>query len=196
MTVQIKPLKGFENPLNGENNTLSLLIKSDFKLNKHLLESKQKLLISLTSIINHYKDAHKIHFYHKLLVPIRNSSDYISTRGYKLSLNSLKSNLDDSFENVISMSPNTIYSHFINIIINKDDKVIKLSDDKFYQLNHIIGSCISHINNNEFSLVDNIPFKKSMMKIEKKNSYIEKQTNIINKKYFCILRQHVEYLTI
>ena len=35
-----------------------------------------------------------------------------------------------------------------------------------------------------------------MMKIEKKNSYIEKQTNIINKKYLRILRQHVEYLTL
>ena len=120
----------------------------------------------------------------------------MSTRGYKLSLNSLKSNLDDSFKNVISMSPNTIYSHFINIIINKDDKVRKLSDDKFCELNRIIRSSISHINNNEFSLVDNIPLKKSMMKIEKKNSYIEKQTNIINKKYLRILRQHVEYLTI
>ena len=59
MRVQIKPLKGFENYLNGENNTLSLLVKSNHELNEHLRESKQKLLISLTSIINHYKDAQK-----------------------------------------------------------------------------------------------------------------------------------------
>ena len=195
MTVQIKPLKGFKNPLNGENNTLSLLIKSDFKLNKHLLESKQKLLISLTSIINHYKDAHKIHFYHKLLVPIRNSSDYISTRWYKLSLNSLKSNLDDSFKNMIRLCPNTFYSHFINIIIKKNDEVLKINYQEFIEINHIIRSSIIYINNNQTSFVDNIPFKKPMMKIEKKNAYIEKQTKIINKKYLLILRQHIEYLT-
>ena len=196
MTVQIKPLKGFENYLNGENNTLSLLVKSNHELNEHLRESKQKLFISLTSIINHYKDAQKIHFYHKLLVPIRNRSDYIKTKWYELSFNSLKINLDDSFKNVISMCPNTIYSHFINVIINKDDKVIKLSDDKFHELNHTIRSSLSNINNNKLSFVDNKPFEKSMMKIEKKNSYIEKQTNIINKKYLRILRQHVEYLTL
>ena len=36
MTVQIKPLKGFENYLNGENNTLSLLVKSNHELNERL----------------------------------------------------------------------------------------------------------------------------------------------------------------
>ena len=149
MTVQIKPLKGFENYLNGENNTLNLLIKSDHELNKHLQESKQKLLISLTSIINHYKDAQKIHFYHKLLVPIRNRSDYIKTKWYELSFNSLKINLDDSFKNVISMCPNTIYSHFINVIIKKSNNILKINDKEFIELNNIIRSSISNINNNK-----------------------------------------------
>ena len=31
--------------------------------------------------------------------------------------------------------------------------------------------------------------------MEKKNTYIAKQTKIINKKYLHILRQHIEYLT-
>ena len=66
------------------------------------------------------------------------------------------------------MCPNTIYSHFINVIINKDDKVIKLSDDKFHELNHTIRSSLSNINNNKLSFVDNKPFEKSMMKIEKR----------------------------
>ena len=196
MTVQIKPLKGFENYLNGENNTLSLLIKSDHELNKHLQESKQKLLISLTSIINHYKDAQKIHFYHKLLVPIRNRSDYIKTKWYELSFNSLKINLDDSFKNVISMCPNTIYSHFINVIIKKSNNILKINDKEFIELNNIIRSSISNINNNKLSFVDNKPFEKYMIKIEKKNVYIEKQTNIINKRYLSVLKQHIEYLTL
>ena len=196
MTVQIKPLKGFENYLNGENNTLSLLIKSDYELNKHLQESKQKLLISLTSIINHYKDVQKIHFYHKLLVPIRNRSDYIKTKWYELSFNSLKINLDDSFKNVISMCPNTIYSHFINVIIKKSSNILKINDNEFIELNHIIRSSISNMNNDELSFVDNKPFEKYMIKIEKKNVYIEKQTNIINKRYLSDLKQHIEYLTL
>ena len=196
MTVQIKPLKGFENYLNGENNTLSLLLKSDYELNKHRQESKQKLLISLTSIINHYKDAQKIHFYHKLLVPIRNRSDYIKTKWYELSFNSLKINLDDSFKNVISMCPNTIYSHFINIIITKNDEVLKINNDKFIELNNIIRSSISNINNNQLSFADNIPFEKPMRKIEKKNAYIDKQSKIVNKRYLSVLKQHIEYLTL
>ena len=35
-----------------------------------------------------------------------------------------------------------------------------------------------------------------MIKIEKKNVYIEKQTNIINKRYLSVLKQHIEYLTL
>ena len=196
MTTQVKLLKGFKNYLNGENNTLSLLVKSSHELNEHLRESKQKLLISLTSIINHYKDAQKIHFYHKLQVPKRNISDYISTKWYELSFNSLKINLDDSFKNVISMCPNTIYSHFINVIIKKDDKVIKLSDDKFNKLNHIIRSSIARINNNELSFVDDNPFERYMMEIKRRESHIKKQTKIINEKYLSVLKQHIEYLTL
>ena len=67
MPVEIKLLKGFSNPINNESNTLSLLVKSDYELNEHLHESKQKLVISLTSIINHLKDAQEINFYHKLI---------------------------------------------------------------------------------------------------------------------------------
>ena len=37
MTVQIKPLKGFDNPINNEKNTLSLLVKSDYGLNKNFV---------------------------------------------------------------------------------------------------------------------------------------------------------------
>ena len=186
MTVQIKPLKGFNNPVNNEKNTLSLLVKSDYGLNKQLHESKQKLLISLTNIISHHKDAQKINFYHKLLVPIKSRSDYLVTKWYKISLNSLKRDLDDSFKEVIESCPNNFYSHFINIIITKNDEVLKLNDGKFYELNHIIRSSISNINNNQYLLVDNIPFEKTMIKIEKKDTYIDKQSKIVNKRYLSV----------
>ena len=196
MSVSIKPLKGFSNPINNESNTLSLLVKSDYELNEHLHESKQKLLISLTSIINHHKDAQKIHFYHKLLVPIRNRSEYLVTTWYKISLNSLKRALDDSFKEVIKSFPNTFYSHFINIIITKNNEVLKINNDKFIELNNIIRSSISNINNNQLSFADNIPFEKPMRKIEKKNAYIDKQSKIVNKRYLSVLKQHIEYLTL
>ena len=54
MTVQIKPLKGFKNPINNEKNTLSLLVKSDFKLQEHISKAREKLLVSLTNIIGNY----------------------------------------------------------------------------------------------------------------------------------------------
>ena len=196
MTTQVKLLKGFKNHLNGENNTLSLLVKSSYKLNEHLRESKQKLLISLTSIINNYKDAQNIHFYHKFSIPIMSRTDYIRTKSYELSLNSLKINLDDSFKDVISITPNTFYSHFINVIIEKDNKVIKISDDKFNKLNHIIRSSISSINNKALSFVDNDPFEKAMMAIKERGLRIKKRTKIINEMYLSVLKQHIEYLTL
>ena len=197
MTVQIKPLKGFKNYLNGEYNTLSLLIKSDYELHKHLSKAKKKLLISLTSIINHYKDSQKIHFYHKLQVPLGRRCDYLTTKWYKLSLNSLKVNLDDSLESLISIAPSKFNSHFINIIIEKDNEVIKLSDDKFHKLNHIIRSALTVINNKKLSFVDDdVPFEKAMMNIKERGLHIKKQTKIINEKYLSVLKQHLEYLTL
>ena len=94
------------------------------------------------------------------------------------------------------MCPNTIYSHFINVIIKKSNNILKINDNEFIELNHIIRSSISNTNNNKLSFVDNKPFEKYMIKIEKKNVYIEKQTNIINKRYLSVLKQHIEYSTL
>ena len=41
MSVEIKPLKGFSNPINNESSTLSLLVKSDYGLNEHLHKSNK-----------------------------------------------------------------------------------------------------------------------------------------------------------
>ena len=97
MTVQIKPLKGFKNYINCEHNTLSLLGKSDCKLESHLSYSREKLLTSLTSIIEHYKSNSKydIHFYHKIQVLDGKRSDFLKTRSYKTKLDSIKIDLND-----------------------------------------------------------------------------------------------------
>ena len=105
MTVQIKPLKGFKNYYNNEYNTLSLLVKSDYDLLEHLSKAKEKLLISLTSIIDHYKNAQEIHFYHKLQTSLGRRCKYLTTKRYKPSLNSLRVDLDDSLESLISIAP-------------------------------------------------------------------------------------------
>ena len=101
MTVQIKPLKGFKNYYNKEHNTLSLLVKSNHNLPNHLSKAKVKLLISLTSIIDNYKDYQEIHFYHKLQTSIGRRKHYLTTKRYKLSLNTLKVDLNDSLESLI-----------------------------------------------------------------------------------------------
>ena len=192
MSVQIKPLKGFSNPINNESNTLSLLVKSDYDLYEHLSKAKEKLILSLTSILNYFKDS-EINFYHKVQIPNKNNSLYITTRCYKLSLNSLKGIIDDSLKKVIDLCPNSYTSHFINIFVNKNDNTIILNNNEFIELNRIIRDSIN--NNHTYEFSNNNKFEKTMIKMEKKNTYIAKQTKIINKKYLHILRQHIEYLT-
>ena len=112
MTVQIKLLKGFKNPINHEKNTLSLLVKSDCKLQEHISSSREKLLTSLTCIIKHYKNKNCIaHFYHKLQISNNGKTTYPKTKLYKTTLDSI--NLDTSIENLLRVANgNKFDSHF------------------------------------------------------------------------------------
>ena len=195
MPVEIKPLKGFENPINNESNTLSLLVKSDYGLNEHLHKSKQKLLISLTSIINHFKDAQVIHFYHKIDIPSSYKWNFQITRFYKISLNSLKRDLDDSLKEVIELCPNKFNSHFVNVVAKKNNEVLKINNNNFIKINHIIRDSISNIKNYKYSFVNN-PYEEAIIKIKKKERYIVKQTKIINERHLSVLKQFIEYLTL
>ena len=58
MTVQLKVLKGFRQ------NSLSMIVKSDYELMDHLINAKEKLLAALNKIIDHYQL--EIYFYHKI----------------------------------------------------------------------------------------------------------------------------------
>ena len=194
MSVQIKPLKGFSNPINNESNTLSLLVKSDYELYEHLNKSKKKLIPSLISILNYFRDS-EIKFYHKVQIPMKhNNYTFITSKCYKLSLDSLKVTIDDSLKDVIESCPNSYTSHFVNIFVKKNGDIISLNNDGFIKLNHIIRCAIN--NNHIYKFSNNDLFEKTMMKIEKNDTYILKQTKIINKKYLRILRHHIDYLTL
>ena len=196
MTAQIKALKGFKNYYNKEYNTLSLLVKSDHDLLEHLSKAKEKLLISLTCIIDHYKNYQEINFYHKLQTSLGRKKHYLTTKWYKPSLNSLRVDLDNSLENLISIAPSKFDSHFINVIIVKDNETIELSDDEFHKLNNIIRGKLTKINNKKLSFVDNDPFEKAMMNIKERNLQIKKRIKITNEKYLTALKQYIEYLTL
>ena len=195
MTVQIKPLKGFRNPINSESNTLSLLIKSDYELYEHLSKAKEKLILSLSSILNHFKNS-EVNFYHKMQVPSKNGPIYITTRDYKLSLNSPKGIIDDSLKRVFDICHNSFLSHFVNIFVIKNGNTITLNNDNFLELNRIIRDAISNVNKIQYSFADNDPFEKIMTRINKKDRYIDKQSKTVNKRYLSVLKQHMEYLTL
>ena len=179
MTVQIKLLKGFKNHYNHEMNTLSLLVKSNYELIEHLSNSKEKLLIALTSIIDHYKNDQDIYFYHKLQVSHCRKPYYLKTKRYKLI--SPKLDLENSLKDLISISHSIanskFISHFINFIIVKDNVTIELSKDEFRKLSNIIMSkstYINTLNNNKISHFidddDNNPFEKASINMNNKES--------------------------
>ena len=173
MTVQIKPLKGFKNPINHELNTLSLLVKSNHDLREHLINARDKILISLSSIMDYYESGQEIYFYHKIQVPKGYKKEYLKSKRYKSSLNSLKVDLNDSLESLISFVPCKFDSHFINIIIVKDNETIELSADEFSKSNWIIRSKLTKINNEDLHFVDKDnegPFEKIPINMNNKVS--------------------------
>ena len=157
MTVQIKPLKGFKNHINGEDNTLSLLIKSDYELQGHLSNARNKLLTSLTSIIDYYDSNpnHEIYFYHKLKVLNGRRGNYLKTIAYKTDLDSIKMDLNNSIKNLLSIAPGKFVSHFVNVTIILYDNPLELNDNEFSKLNWKIRTQLSKINSKEYDFVDN-----------------------------------------
>ena len=216
MTVQIKPLKGFINHYNHEQNTLSLLVKSNCDLQEHLSSTREKLLTSLTSIIDHHKTDQDIYFYHKLQVSHGRRTDYLKTKRYKTALDSLKVDLNASIKNLLSFAPSKFVSHFVNVIILIDNEPIELSDDKFHELNHIIRSKITKINNEGLFFVnndkddndvgqieksrkeslfiydnDNDPFEKALINARNIDLRIKRDIKIANKKYINYLETYI-----
>ena len=169
MTVQIKPLKGFKNPLNHELNTLSLLVKSNYNLQEHLSNAKEKILISLNCIMDYYESGQEIYFYHKIQIPYGYKKEYLKSRRYKSSLDSLKVDLNNSLESLLSFVPSKFDSHFINVIIIMDNETIELSADEFSKLNWIIRSKLTKINNEDLHF-DEEPLEKIPINMNNKLS--------------------------
>ena len=106
--------------------------------------------------MNYFKDS-EIKFYHKIQIPQKyNNHIFITSRCYKLSLNSLKVIIDDSLKDVIDSCPNSYTSHFINIFAKKNGDTIILDKDNFLEVNHIMRDAIS--NKYKYLFVDNKPF--------------------------------------
>ena len=146
MTVQIKLLKGFKNPINDEMNTLSLLVKSDLNLKEHLSKAKEKLLTALTCIMEAYNQNYIIYFYHKLQVIYENKTEYLSTKAYLTNSCNLKRDLNSSVEEVLKMTYGKKTSHFVNLRIKLNDDVIELSQKEFKDLNLKLISALSKMN--------------------------------------------------
>ena len=176
MTVQIKLLKGFRNFVNNERNTLSLLVKSDLVLRKHLLHAYEKILTSLTSILENFDSNFVIFFYHKLSVIYENKMEYLRTKDYHTDLGQLIGNLDSSIEEVIKMTYGKFNSHFINVTIKMNDgyDVYELSPEEFKILNFKHRTALSKMNEEEDLFNDVV---EQIKKKVKNNSKIKKATD-------------------
>ena len=165
MTVQIKPLKGFKNYLNNEFNTMSLLVKSDLELKEHLSNAREKLLVSLTNIMDNYNSSHIIYFYHKVQVLYGKKTEYLSTKASFTKSHTLKRDLNDSIKDLLKLAYGKLKSHFVNITILLNDKELNLSKDEFINLNWKIRSNLSKMDNKEPIFVDNNDIEKKNKKV-------------------------------
>ena len=96
---------------------------------------------------------------------------------------------------MIELCPNKFNSHFVNVVAKKNNEVLKINNNNFIKINHIIRDSISNIKNYKYSFVNN-PYEEAMIKIKKKERYIVKQTKIINERHLSVLKQFIEYLTL
>ena len=165
MTVQIKPLKGFKNYLNNEFNTMSLLVKSDLELKEHLSNAREKLLVSLTNIMDNYNSSYIIYFYHKVQVLYGKKTEYLSTKACLTKSHTLKRDLNDSIKDLLKLAYGKLKSHFVNITILLNDKELNLSKDEFINLNWKIRSNLSKMDNKEPLFVDNNDIEKKNKKV-------------------------------
>ena len=190
MTVQIKPLKGFKNYLNNEFNTMSLLVKSDLELKEHLSNAREKLLVSLTNIMDNYNSSHIIYFYHKVQVLYGKKTEYLSTKACFTKSHTLKRDLNDSIKDLLKLAYGKLKSHFVNITILLNDKELNLSKDEFINLNWKIRSNLSKMDNSSDSLfIDDDSLFIDEVKTIKKNKKVDdvkqiKKNNKCNKPLF------------
>ena len=165
MAVQIKPLKGFKNHINNEFNTMSLLVKSDLELKEHLSNAREKLLVSLTNIMDNYDSSYIIYFYHKVQVLYGKKTEYLSTKACFTKSHTLKRDLNDSIKDLLKLAYGKLKSHFVNITILLNDKELNLSKDEFINLNWKIRSNLSKMDNKEPIFVDNNDIEKKNKKV-------------------------------
>ena len=163
MTVQIKPLLGYVNPINDENNTLSLLIKSNWPLREHLSNAIEKILASLTCIIRKYESKYKLYFYHKIKISCNRDPEYHRTKSYEMHSQTIEKELSNSIKETLKKDFGKLLSHFINITISLNDELLVISKDSFSKLNWSIRNELAKINNK-----DPQPFNNEVKDIKEK----------------------------
>ena len=148
MSVQIKPLLGYVNPMNSENNTLSLLIKSNYQLREHLSNSLNKILSALKSIMEKYDSKYTMYFYHKIRILCDNKKDpkYHRSKKYAMIAKNLEIELRNSFVDILRKNFGKLLSHFINIKISLNDETLVLDAQEFTNLNWLIRDRLAKIN--------------------------------------------------
>ena len=140
-------LKGFK-----EQNTLSLLLKSDpnLNLNEHIISVKDKLIKALKCILENIGSNRFTYFYHNLKVQVKGKkyNPSVITRKYSLELSDIESQLNGSIKELISIAFGTKTAHFINVkvcSVNHDTfaRLIELSQKEFKELNSKLSKAIS-----------------------------------------------------
>ena len=164
----VKLLKGFRSPITEEMNTISLLLKSNLDLKEHIKSVRVKLLKALTCILENYGRNYNVYFHHKIVVLCGRNNEYPSTNEYLTSLANLKKNLNSSLNHAIRMTyGKKKSSHFVNIRMESNGKVVELSKREFIELNSKIISAISMINDECLFIDDNEkPIKKAIQSDE------------------------------
>ena len=151
----VKLLKGFCNPINGETNTISLLLKSNLDLNEHIKSVRVKLLKALTCILENYGRNYDVYFHHKIVVEREKSYEYLSTNYHYTKLAYLKNDLNSSLNEAIRLTYGEIDTHFVNKKMVSNGKVVELSKREFIDLNSKMMSAISIINDEYIFIDDN-----------------------------------------
>ena len=154
MPVEIKLLRGFKNPINNENNSMSLLVKSDLDLKEHLISAEEKLRVSLNSIFQNYYSNHITYFYHKLQVLYENKKEHLCSKTYFTDIGNLKRDLNASLKETLRIAYGKKISHFVNVTIRLNDHVIELSQEEFKDLNLKLRSDLSKMNDKKALFVD------------------------------------------
>ena len=194
MNVSIKILKPYNHPLNGEESTLSLLVKSSLATEQHFQGMRRKFELLLRELSNMYPKC-KIVFYHK--ISLANKFDVWEFQYSKTCIvdtKKLKRVIDDSMRDEIELLRHPkILSHFINLKI-EEDEIIRLDEKRFEKIKRHIGNKLSRIDLDSLFFVDKEdPFSEELENIKRLEDSIICKLKETNKKYLEVYGRYLDF---